>query len=498
MSLPSAARPGPTAVRFVPTRTSRTPFPTNAAAASVPTQAPTVPALTESAMIFVPEPEPPREICAHMIDKLVDAIHLVIDVPVMVFLLVTALAFFINSPTLHFNEKRPLTLAKMPVNANTVLDLPDSFFTPSEAIWRMALVTDCDTGAVITRQALLDSKDASNHRLVLFRLEVVGIEKTDTDTEPATITIFEPSEFLGTGNGQESKEQPFPTQLPTIIVANVDADVVAGLSDDSEHVVMPLPTVVVTDSAAAVPASHIAEASVTPSPTTFPTAEPATHAAAGIATNHIDVPVNQAVTPRTVAVTPTAGPPPLSAPQTLATKVSMAWYKRENASSSAILGQCRVDAGRYPVLDEMEWTQLIRLKDEGLKAAGVNDLRIRRHMLRVLWSVRRSLFQRHPVGCELPPPPETPPFVELLEDAHAWMQASGISGGPRALFPADIKWDELRKVTKEGLEGMGMKPGAINRLLKCIADVEEEIERRKGTVLYTSPVASTSLSANAA
>ncbi|KDQ06210.1 hypothetical protein BOTBODRAFT_71072 [Botryobasidium botryosum FD-172 SS1] len=206
------------------------------------------------------------------------------------------------------------------------------------------------------------------------------------------------------------------------------------------------------------------------------------------------------VTPPTSAAafsTPLSRPAPTPAPQTLSLRVNMAWHKRENASSSAILGQCRVDRGKYPVLDEMPWTQLIRLKDEGLQAAGVHDLRIRRHILRVLWGVRRALHQRHPVGCELPPPPETPPFVELLEDVHAWMQASGISGAQRAIFPADIKWDELRKITKGELEGMGMKPGGIIRLLKFIVEVEEEVARRKESAPYTSPLALTSSSASA-
>ncbi|KDQ10353.1 hypothetical protein BOTBODRAFT_147736 [Botryobasidium botryosum FD-172 SS1] len=88
---------------------------------------------------------------------------------------------------------------------------------------------------------------------------------------------------------------------------------------------------------------------------------------------------------------------------------------------------------------------LVRRTDADLRVAGVESLRTRRQMLRIFWGVCNALLQPHPMGYEIPPAPGVSPFVELIEDVHAWL--------------------EFKKAKKENLEAMGMQGGAAGRLL---------------------------------
>ncbi|KDQ06204.1 hypothetical protein BOTBODRAFT_39758 [Botryobasidium botryosum FD-172 SS1] len=186
------------------------------------------------------------------------------------------------------------------------------------------------------------------------------------------------------------------------------------------------------------------------------------------------------------APTPALG----SAPEALAAATiphhvsDMEWYYKPHRPTTGVLSQCNVDRGRYPVLDAMPWDHLIYQTDPDLQAAGVESLRTRRQMLRVFWGVRDALLQPHPIGYEIPPAPEVPPFVELIGDVHSWLYAIGLTQH-RAKFPADMDWHEFRKATKENLEAIGMRGGAVGRLLKYVAAVEEELERRNGPVSHS-------------
>ncbi|KDQ05784.1 hypothetical protein BOTBODRAFT_182225 [Botryobasidium botryosum FD-172 SS1] len=422
--------------------------------------------------------EPFREIqYARMIDQLVDTVRLLINMPDLVF--ATVFVLFMGLLIRHFNKNRRLILTDLPVGAATILELPHSFFTlsrlsceskerPAATQASTAIVTDLDTGVVFNAVA----GHPNDSEPLGMPPPTVAVTNFDVDAtaDPVvnpvpffpsvnTDTIMEPTSVpILASKVEEEAEEGAVLVADTTPVTEAGANVLAHDLAVFDSLIMPSPKSVdlpstieaqqdvredadaVKLSAAAVaetatptnssvvvleggPTTFTAiveapvkshEPSLTTFPTTSPVAKPAVdaNASATITTHQINAPVDQAVTSLIAAIaghTPTAGAAPVLAPQMPGIK-------------------CKIDAGAYPVLDEMDWTQLIRLKDEGLKAADIHDLRIRRHMLRVLWSVCRALFQRHPVGRKLPPPPEVRPFVELIEDAHAWMHTCGMSG----------------------------------------------------------------------
>ncbi|KDQ06197.1 hypothetical protein BOTBODRAFT_193168 [Botryobasidium botryosum FD-172 SS1] len=265
--------------------------------------------------------------------------------------------------------------------ADPVIDFVADPVPPGSSV----TITSITTAVSAPFEATLDAKveqELSEDPVAVDPVPVAADVNTDADSfaddVPVSKSSITPTDAVSieatpiVAVERESQEEHAPVELPDVAVYM--------LKVSSTIVAEAVPTTVLTITFGSV--SVIAELNAGTQPGHISVPELSIESAVTAVICRIEpVPVS-VVSPVTLSIAaankPTTSAIPFPVPQTLGMKVNMAWHRREDASSGDTLGQCKINAGMYPVLDEMEWTQLIRLKDESLKAAGVHDLCIRR------------------------------------------------------------------------------------------------------------------------